>query len=74
VVKRTLPSWCYRDERSVIAHVIVLRSHYLHALSPKETTAEEHLTSTGDVFQIYAAKRVPDDRDFVRSVVNYVLR
>jgi hypothetical protein len=63
-VKPTLPSWCYRDHRSVIVHVIVLRNHYLHGLSPNATTAEEHLTSAGDVFEIYAAKRVPDDEDF----------
>ena len=44
--------------------IIVLRNHYLHGLSPNESTAEEHLASTGDVFEIYAAKRVPDDRDF----------
>jgi hypothetical protein len=65
VVKPTLPSWCYRDHRSVIVHVIVLRNHYIHGLSPNETTAEEHLVSAADVFEIYTAKRVPDDRDFV---------
>jgi len=64
VVRPTLPSWCYRDQRSVIAHVIVLRNHYLHALSPNETTAEEQLTSAGDVFELYVAKRLPDDEDF----------
>ena len=64
VVKPTLPSWCYRDPRSVIVHVIALRNHYLHGLSPNETTAAEHLTSAGDVFQLYAGKRVPDDQDF----------
>jgi hypothetical protein len=63
-VKPTLPWWCYRDERSVIAHVIALRNYYLHALSPNETTAEEHLTSAGDVFELYVAKRLPDDEDF----------
>ena len=60
----TLLSWCYRDQRSVIVHVIALRNHYLHGLSPNDTTAEEHLASAGDVFQLYAGKRVPDDRDF----------
>lgn len=63
-VTPTLPKWCYRDYRSVIVHVVVLRNHYLHGLSPNDTTVEEHLASVGDVFQIYAAKRVPDDRDF----------
>ena len=63
-VKPTLPSWCYRDHRSVVVHVIALRNHYLHGLSPNDTTAAEHLASAGDVFQIYTAKRVPDDRDF----------
>jgi hypothetical protein len=63
-VKPTLPSWCYRDHRSVIVHVIVLRNYYLHALSPNKSTAEEHLASAGDVFQLYGAKRVPDDLDF----------
>ena len=63
-VKPTLPSWCYRDHRSVIVHVIVLRNHYLHGLSPNATTAEEHLTSAGDVFELYVAKRLPDDEDF----------
>jgi hypothetical protein len=63
-LKPTLPWWCYRDERSVIAHVIALRNHYLHGLSPNETTAEEHLTSAGDVFELYVAKRLPDDDDF----------
>lgn len=66
----TLPSWCYRDHRSVIVHVIVLRNHYLHALSPNESTAEEHLASAGDVFQIYAGRRVPDDRDFAAMRVS----
>jgi hypothetical protein len=63
-VTPTLPGWCYRDHRSVILHVIVLRNHYLHGLSPNETTAEEHLASAGDVFEIYTSKRVADDRDF----------
>lgn len=64
VVKPTLPSWCYRDDRSVIVHVIVLRNYYLHGLSPNEITAEEHLTSAGNVFELYVAKRLPDDDDF----------
>jgi hypothetical protein len=64
VVTPTLPKWCYRDHRSVIVHVIVLRNHYLHGLSPNEITAEEHLTSAGDVFELYVAKRLPDDDDF----------
>jgi hypothetical protein len=53
-----------QDHRSVIVHVIVLRNHYLHGLSPNETTAGEHLTSVGDVFEMYAAPRVPNDDDF----------
>jgi hypothetical protein len=64
VVTPTLPKWCYRDHRSVIVHVIVLRNHYLHGLSPNEITAEEHLTSAGDVFELYVAKRLPDDEEF----------
>lgn len=63
-VTPTLPKWCYRDHRSVIVHIIMLRNHYLHGLSPNESTAEEHLASASDVFQTYATKRVPDDGDF----------
>ncbi|HVO25751.1 MAG TPA: hypothetical protein VMW56_19200 [Candidatus Margulisiibacteriota bacterium] len=63
-VTPTLPKCCYRDHRSVIVHVIVLRNYYLHGLSPNSTTVEEHLTSAGDVFELYLAKRLPDDDDF----------
>lgn len=64
MVTPALPKWCYRDHRSVIVHVIVLRNHYLHGLSRNASTAEEHLASAGDVFELYEAKRLPDDEDF----------
>ena len=63
-VTPTLPKRCYRDHRSVIVHVIVLRNYYLHALSPNVTTAAEHLASASDVFELYVAKRLPDDTAF----------
>ena len=69
-VTPTLPKRCYRDHRSVIVHVIVLRNHYLHGLSRNVRTAEEHLASAGDVFELYGAKRALDDGDFAAMRIN----
>jgi hypothetical protein len=63
-VRPKLPKFCYKDDRSVLVHLVALRNYYLHLQAPDSAVAEGHLRAVGDVFERYCGKRAPTHPDF----------
>ena len=63
-VKPKLPKFCYKDDRSVLVHLVALRNYYLHLQAPNSAVAEEHLRAIGSVFERYCGKRAPTHSDY----------